>query len=79
MPPLLQSAQLKPDVTITSADSDAEIDEDDDRFLFLLVSGFRVITIEMRDSLTYPIFFNIILLPVMWIFLLVCDFLLPAL
>ena len=35
MPPLLQSAQLKPDVTITSADSDNEIDEsDDDRFTF---------------------------------------------
>lgn len=34
MPPLLQSAQLKPDVTITSADSDADIDEDDDRFVF---------------------------------------------
>lgn len=30
MPPLLQSAQLKPDVTITSADSDNEIDESDD-------------------------------------------------
>lgn len=36
MPPLLQSAQLKPDVTITSADSDADIDEDDDRFVFSL-------------------------------------------
>lgn len=34
MPPLLQSAQLKPDVTITSADSDADIDDDDDRFGF---------------------------------------------
>ncbi len=34
MPPLLQSAQLKPDVTITSADSDVDID-DDDRFFFL--------------------------------------------
>lgn len=34
MPPLLHSAQLKPDVTITSADSDAEIDEsDDERFV----------------------------------------------
>ena len=33
MPPLLQSAQLKPDVTITSADSDNDIeDSDDDRF-----------------------------------------------
>ncbi|KAF5937145.1 hypothetical protein HYC85_024651 [Camellia sinensis] len=37
MPPLLQSAQLKPDVTITSADSDNEIDEsDDERFVFFL-------------------------------------------
>jgi hypothetical protein len=34
MPPLLQSAQLKPDVSITSTDSDAEFDEDDDRCLF---------------------------------------------
>lgn len=30
MPPLLQSASLKPDVTITSADSDNDIDESDD-------------------------------------------------
>lgn len=30
MPPLLQSAQLKPDVIITSADSDNEIEESDD-------------------------------------------------
>lgn len=30
MPPLLQSAQLKPDVTITSADSDNEIEDSDD-------------------------------------------------
>jgi len=34
MPPLIQSAQLKPDVTITSADSDTEFDEDDDRCSF---------------------------------------------
>ncbi|XP_040868206.1 uncharacterized protein [Glycine max] len=34
MPPLLQSAQLKPDVTITSTDSDTEFDEDDDRCPF---------------------------------------------
>lgn len=34
MPPLLQSAQLKPDVTITSADSDADIDvSDDERYV----------------------------------------------
>lgn len=31
MPPLLQSAQLKPDVVITSADSANEIDESDDK------------------------------------------------
>lgn len=31
MPPLLQSAQLKPDVTITSAESDDDIESDDDR------------------------------------------------
>lgn len=43
MPPLLQSAQLKPDVTITSADSDVEVDESDDErshslfFLFATV------------------------------------------
>ena len=36
MPPLLQSAQLKPDVTIPSADSDNEIKEsDDERFVFI--------------------------------------------
>lgn len=29
MPPLLQSAQLKPDVTITSAESDDDIEESD--------------------------------------------------
>lgn len=42
MPPLLQSAQLKPDVTITSADSDAEFDEDDDRCPFS--SGYRILS-----------------------------------
>lgn len=36
MPPLLLSAQLKPDVVITSADSDDAIDEsDDDRFVVI--------------------------------------------
>ena len=30
MPPLLHSAQLKPDVTITSADSDIDFDQSDD-------------------------------------------------
>lgn len=34
MPPLLQSAQLKPDVIITSADSDVDIDDEDERFAF---------------------------------------------
>lgn len=36
MPPLLQSAQLKPDVTITSADSDNDIDDSDDERYSLL-------------------------------------------
>lgn len=37
MPPLLQSAHLKPDVTITSADFDDDIDEsDDNRFVFIV-------------------------------------------
>lgn len=42
MPPLLQSAQLKPDVTITSADSDDDIDEDDERFPFSLALNYRI-------------------------------------
>ena len=38
MPPLIQSAQLKPDVTITSADSDVDFDDDDGRFaVYLLI------------------------------------------
>lgn len=41
MPPLLHSAQLKPDVTITSADSDGDIDdEDDDRQAFFFSHYF---------------------------------------
>ena len=41
MPPLLQSAQLKPDVTITSADSEDEAeDSDDERFPVLLYTSF---------------------------------------
>ncbi|XP_040372293.1 importin-5 isoform X1 [Rosa chinensis] len=42
MPSLLQSAQLKPDVTITSADSDAEIDEDDDSIEMITVGDKRI-------------------------------------
>lgn len=47
MPPLLQSAQLKPDVTITSADSDADIDDDDDRFalLFLILISYKIYSV----------------------------------
>ncbi|PPR99745.1 hypothetical protein GOBAR_AA20915 [Gossypium barbadense] len=37
MPPLLQSAQLKPDVTITSADSDNDIEDSDDEVAPTLV------------------------------------------
>lgn len=42
MPPLLQSAQLKPDVTITSADSDDDIDESDDERSVLGVLNLKV-------------------------------------
>ena len=41
MPPLLHSAQLKPDVTITSADDENDIDDsDDDRSETFLISLF---------------------------------------
>ncbi|XP_010528743.1 PREDICTED: importin-5-like [Tarenaya hassleriana] len=42
MPPLLQSAQLKPDVTITSADSDADIDDEDDSIETITLGDKRI-------------------------------------
>ncbi|MBA0747815.1 hypothetical protein Gogos_004697 [Gossypium gossypioides] len=46
MPPLLQSAQLKPDVTITSADSDNDIeDSDDESKIILLLHSMETITL----------------------------------
>lgn len=55
MPPLLQSAQLKPDVTITSADSDNEIDESDDE----------------RSTLIFGVHFFLILSESVYLFFLV--------
>ncbi|KAA8549670.1 hypothetical protein F0562_001312 [Nyssa sinensis] len=46
IPPLLQSAQLKPDVTITSADSDNEIDESDDDSMETITLGDKRIGIK---------------------------------
>ncbi|KAJ3674613.1 hypothetical protein LUZ60_005229 [Juncus effusus] len=46
MPPLLQSAQLKPDVTITSADSDDEIDDSDDDSIETITLGDKRIGIR---------------------------------
>ncbi|KAJ6430753.1 hypothetical protein OIU84_018296 [Salix udensis] len=46
MPPLLQSAQLKPDVTITSADSDNEIDDSDDESMETITLGDKRIGIK---------------------------------
>ncbi|MFS8008671.1 putative TOG domain, importin beta family [Helianthus anomalus] len=46
MPPLLHSAQLKPDVTITSADSDADIDESDDESIETITLGDKRIGIK---------------------------------
>ncbi|KAJ0810423.1 putative armadillo-like helical, TOG domain, importin beta family [Helianthus annuus] len=42
MPPLLQSAQLKPDVIITSADSDNEIESDDDSMETITLGDKRI-------------------------------------
>lgn len=46
MPPLLLSAQLKPDVTITYADSDADIDESDDESIETITLGDKRIGIK---------------------------------
>ncbi|KAL8136315.1 hypothetical protein V2J09_002316 [Rumex salicifolius] len=46
MPPLLQSAQLKPDVTITSADSDDEINDSDDDSMETITLGDKRIAIK---------------------------------
>ncbi|EYU39259.1 hypothetical protein ABFS82_04G225100 [Erythranthe guttata] len=46
MPPLLQSAQLKPDVIITSADSDDELDESDDESMETITLGDKRIGIK---------------------------------
>ncbi|KAL8201584.1 hypothetical protein R6Q57_010731 [Mikania cordata] len=43
---LLHSAQLKPDVTITSADSDADIDESDDESIETITLGDKRIGIK---------------------------------
>jgi hypothetical protein len=76
MPPLLQSAQLKPDVTITSADSDADIDEDDDRFPFfffnkILISScfnfFEIYVHMIYSPLACSVFFY-------WVPIVICFF-----
>ncbi|XP_071699864.1 uncharacterized protein [Rutidosis leptorrhynchoides] len=46
MPPLLLSAQLKPDVIITSADSDNDIDESDDESMETITLGDKRIGIK---------------------------------
>ncbi|XP_042385378.1 importin-5-like [Zingiber officinale] len=46
MPPLLQSAQLKPDVTITSAGSDDDIDDSDDESVETITLGDKRIGIR---------------------------------
>lgn len=46
MPPLLKSAQLKPDVTITSADSDNDIEESDDESMETITLGDKRIAIK---------------------------------
>ncbi|KAB2607538.1 importin-5-like [Pyrus ussuriensis x Pyrus communis] len=46
MPPLLQSAQLKPDVTITSADDENDIDDSDDDSMETITLGDKRIGIK---------------------------------
>ncbi|PKA62450.1 hypothetical protein AXF42_Ash009336 [Apostasia shenzhenica] len=46
MPPLLNSAQLKPDVTITSADTDEDIDDSDDDSIETITLGDKRIGIR---------------------------------
>ncbi|XP_068337995.1 uncharacterized protein [Pyrus communis] len=46
MPPLLQSAQLKPDVTITSADDNSDIDDSDDESIETITLGDKRIGIK---------------------------------
>ncbi|XP_062076542.1 uncharacterized protein LOC133812415 [Humulus lupulus] len=46
MPPLLQSAQLKPDVTITSADSDNDGEDSDDESMETITLGDKRIGIK---------------------------------
>ncbi|KAJ8645121.1 hypothetical protein MRB53_006869 [Persea americana] len=46
MPPLLRSAQLKPDVTITSVDSDDDMDESDDESIETITLGDKRIGIK---------------------------------
>ncbi|KAM1114758.1 hypothetical protein PS1_005428 [Malus domestica] len=47
MPPLLQSAQLKPDVTITSADDENDIDDSDDDSMETITLGDKRIAIKI--------------------------------
>lgn len=67
MPPLLQSAQLKPDVTITSADDNSDIDDsDDDRYEICLFCFLGLIffcsslflSCSHRHKLTSPDYIN---------------------
>ncbi|TQD80393.1 hypothetical protein C1H46_034082 [Malus baccata] len=46
MPPLLHSAQLKPDVTITSADDNSDIDDSDDESIETITLGDKRIGIK---------------------------------
>lgn len=48
MPPLLLSAQLKPDVVITSADSDDAIDESDDERFVIVLQKYIFVGIETK-------------------------------
>ncbi|RZC44277.1 hypothetical protein C5167_037226 [Papaver somniferum] len=60
MSPFLQSAQLKPDATITSAGSEDDIDQsDDERFVFLFLESFRFFALLLTYCLCSQLIINI--------------------
>ena len=58
MPPLLQSAQLKPDVNITDAgsDDDEDYDNDDDEVNIRLASAFTALAVANGDCVGHKRF-----------------------
>ena len=66
MPPLLQSAQLKPDVTITSADDNSDIDDsDDERYNIFFKNNLLPFMLEKYEHACI-VCLNVPSLPISW-------------